>query len=65
MVTNDTSANAYPIEDGLRLCTKILKNYCTVFAVYDMCRSERKAYETLTMKREKMEKSATGRGTGE
>ena len=44
MVTNATSGNVFPIEDNLRSYCKGLKNYCTIFAIYDMCKSEKQGY---------------------
>ena len=66
MVANATSGNVFPIEDNLRGYCGMLDNYCTIFAVYDMCKSERAGYQKLTMKAEKPgAASGPSRGDGD
>ena len=50
MLTNATSGNIYPLEDNLRGWCGQLDNYCTIFVVYDMCKSESSGYQKLTKK---------------
>ena len=38
------------LKSNLRDMAMMLRNYCTIFAIYDMCRSERAQYKELTAK---------------
>ena len=65
-VINATSGNLYPIEKNLRdFCTTVLKDYCTIYATYDMCKSEKSQFKDLTMKTEKLAAAAGHRGIGD
>ena len=63
-VTNAPTGNQYPLEANLRGYVRMLGNYCTIFATYDMCRSEKELYKDLTTKAVKKEVTSS-RGTGE
>ena len=65
MVLNGTSGNLFPIEQWCRDFCAITMNYCTVFAVYDMCKSQIEDFGKLTLRAAKKEEKSIGRGEGE
>ena len=48
MVTNAISGNLLTLEVNLRRICKASENYCTVVAIYDMCRDNTSGYKELT-----------------
>ena len=66
MVLNQTSGNLYPIEQMCRDICYMTNNFCTVFAVFDMCKDVKEMYKELSLKEAKpVRKSIIGRGSGE
>ena len=50
LTLNGTSGNLYAIEDVCREISRYTKNMCTVFAVYDVCKSSIADYPELSRK---------------